>query len=108
MYGHSSAQIKAKAIVSLVIAVIISIICIFTGELPLGFGSMNEILVTLLILILAPVALTWGFLAMFINWKKIFVGLIKPIPIVSYLLEFFKALIIAPIALVWALTHPNA
>lgn len=102
MYGYTSSQIKTKAIIALVLAVIFSIVSIIAGDPK--FSSLQDILY----LVLAPIVLAWGFLAWLINWKKMLLGFITPIPIVSYILEGFKAMIMAPIALIWALSHPNA
>ena len=98
MYGLTAKQIKMRGIVSLVLGVIFLIVSIFMGSLALK--NMTDVA----LLILEPLVIAWMIFAITLNWKSILKGLIKPIPFVSYCVEYFKALLVmSPKALFWAM-----
>lgn len=99
MYGYTASQIKTKAVISLALGVALAVYGIFFQET----GTVNG--TRLALYFLSPLALGWGFLGFLINWKKTLRGILLPIPLVSYLIEGFKGLFMAPVALLWALTH---
>lgn len=101
MYGFTAKQIKTKGIISLVLAVGFLVFSIFAGE-GLRLSSMNDIILVLLY----PFVFTWMFFSILLNWKNMLKGFIKPIPFISFCIEYFKALLVmSPKALFWALTH---
>ena len=101
MYGYTSKQIKVKAVISLAAGVAFAIYAIFFQES--GTADVSH----LALYFVSPVVLAWGVLGFLIDWRKILKGIIMPIPLISYLVESFKGLFMAPVALFWALTHAN-
>lgn len=93
MYGYTSKQIKVKAAISLALGVVLAIYAIFFQESGAVNGSQ------LALYFVSPVVLTWGVFGFLINWRKILKGIIMPIPLISYLVESFKGLYMAPVAL---------
>lgn len=102
MYGYTAKQIKTKAVIALIVGVVMAVYAIFFQEK--GSAGMTQIM----LYFVSPLVLAWSVLGFLLNWKKILWGIIKPIPIISYLIEFVKGiLIMAPSAFFWALTHPE-
>ena len=104
MYGLTATQIKTRGIISVVLAVILSIIAVI-AEKGVHLSSAGDAVYLLLV----PLILAWEFFAILINWKKMLKGFIAPIPVISYCIETIKALfVMVPKALFWALQQREA
>lgn len=104
MYGLTAKQIKTRGIISVVLAVILSIIAVIAGK-EVHLSGADDVL----ILVLTPLMIAWQFFAILINWKQMLKGFIAPIPVISYCIETIKALfVMVPKALFWALQQREA
>ncbi len=97
MYGKSLKQLKVGFIVCFILGAAMGL---FALIMNLGnFSLLMLIIMALLTIILFP----FEIMAFFLNGKNIFKGLIAPIPVLSFILEYFKGLGRAFVAFVWML-----
>lgn len=107
MYNNTVKSAKIKLIISLVLSVILTAF-IFVGGL---IGSINKqtnvltFLITIILSILAVIIETFAWYGFLINWKKILIGCIMPIPILSMIIEFLKGYFMAFKTLVWVIKN---
>lgn len=101
MYGNSVKKLKVKFIVCFVLSIILDI---FTLILGINSMSLLEVLGQgLLMAVMFP----FEFMSIVLNTKKIFLGLIRPIPILSFLLEYFVGIFMAFKAFIWLIKNWN-
>lgn len=100
MYNRTAKQIKIIALVSFIISTIATVI-VFMIQHDDDFSS------TYWIIPAAPLIWTFSLMSCVLNFKKNMIGLIKPIPILSMVIEYFKGYIYGVKALIWALKQPK-
>lgn len=99
MYGRTAKQIKTIALLSFIISIIASVI-IFMAQ---GDEFNNYYW----LIPFAPLIMTFGFMSIVLNFKKIILGIIKPIPVFSLFIEYLKGYFYSIKALIWALKQPK-
>lgn len=99
MYGRTAKQIKNIALFSFIISIVATVIvaAIQTDDLSTYWW----------IIPVSPLILTFGFMSLFLNFKKIMIGIIRPIPILSMFIEYLKGFFCSIKALIWALKQPK-
>lgn len=95
MYGNTMKQAKAKLIASLILSIATSIFIVVMGS------QGYSIAMVLLCSFFAVIIETFAWFGILLNWKRFFLGIIKPIPIISMLIEFFKGYGMAFATLFW-------
>ena len=100
MYGRTAKQIKIIALISFIISSIATV-AIFLVQEESEFSSMVWLIPV------APLILTFGFMSLILNFKKIICGIITPIPLLSMFIEYFKGFFWSIKALIWALRQPK-
>ncbi len=95
MYGKTVKQLKTMFIVSLILGAAVSL---FALIMNLGqYSLLYLIIFALFMVILFPL----GIMSFLLNGKKIFVGLIAPVPVISFIKEYFVGLFMAIKAFIW-------
>lgn len=83
-------KLTTMFIISVVIGIAAIIALIIVG------GLMEESIgMALILLVAAVIVFPFEIMGFLLNWKKILIGFIAPIPIVSYLIEWLKGTIYA-------------
>lgn len=103
MYGNSVKQMKVKFIVSFVLGIIGAVVAMVIN-ISMPYNHLS-VLAVLGISFLAVLLFPFEVMAFVLNWKKIFLGLIKPIPILSFWLQYFVGLFMSFKAFIWLLKH---
>lgn len=98
MYGRAAKQIKIIALISFIISIATSV---------LAFMQEDEIGDMYWLIPVAPLIMTFDFMSLVLNFKKIFRGLIAPIPVLSFFIEYLKGYFYSIKALLWALKQPK-
>lgn len=102
MYGNSVKSLKVKFIVSFILGVIIGIIMIF-----MNLKFHMSILGVFGLALVTAVFFPFEIMSFILNIKKIFLGIIKPIPILSFVIQYFIGLFMAFRAFVWLIKNWN-
>ncbi len=107
MYGLNAQQLMKRLKISAVIGAIIEAVLLgitfWTIATETGFTS--ESIALFAVPLLSGILFTWEIMAIILNWKKILKGIIAPIPFISFLIEYFKAYIMAAKAIIFALKN---
>lgn len=98
MYGRTAKQIKIIALISFIISTIATVII---------FMAQDEIRDYYWLIPIAPLIMTFGFMSLILNFKKIICGIITPIPLLSMFIEYFKGYFWSIKVLIWALRQPK-
>lgn len=98
MYGRTAKQIKIIALISFIISTIATVII---------FMVQDEIRDYYWLIPIAPLIMTFGFMSLILNFKKIICGIITPIPLLSMFIEYFKGYFWSIKVLIWALRQPK-
>lgn len=98
MYGRTAKQIKIIALISFIISSIATVIIFMVQDQPWDYYWLIPV---------APLIMTFGFMALILNFKKIICGIITPIPFLSMYIEYFKGYFWSIKALIWALRQPK-
>lgn len=102
MYGNSVKSLKVKFIVSFILGIIMGIVMIVMN-LKFHMSILGAFGLALVATILFP----FEIMSFILNIKKIFLGIIKPIPILSFVIQYFIGLFMAFRAFVWLIKNWN-
>ena len=101
MYGRTAKQIKIIALISFILSIIATVVIFM---LPANASELGEYL---WLIPIGPLLLTFGFMSFALNTKNIFRGIIRPIPILSMMIEYLKGYWYGIRGLIWALKQPK-
>ncbi|MBQ8133706.1 MAG: hypothetical protein IJ192_04795 [Clostridia bacterium] len=99
LYGSNPKQMKTKFIVSCVLGVILAGVMVGVNANNMDIGSLIGAGA------LAVVFFPFAVMSFILNFKKIFIGIFRPIPFLSYVLEYFVGLGMAFKAFFWMLKN---
>lgn len=102
MYGNSVKQMKVKFIVSFILGIVL-VVFFWIAQFRLGYKFPLGVLT--LYTAVAVLVFPFEVMAFVLNWRKIFVGIIKPIPILSYFIQCFVGIFMAFKAFIWMLKN---
>jgi len=100
LYGLTKAQMKTRFIIAEIIGCLF--ICIPVVALIARSGSVGALLVGVILIVAFG---SFPIMSFILNWRKIFKGIILPIPIVSYCIEYIKGIFMAFGAFFWMLSN---
>lgn len=99
LYGSTPKQMKTKFIVSCVLGVILAGVMVGVNASRMDLGSLIGAGAV------AVVVFPFEVMAFILNYKKIFIGIFRPIPFLSYIIECFVGLGMAFKAFFWMLKN---
>lgn len=110
MYNNTVKSAKIKLVISLILSVALTLFMFVFRPDGLIDAQNSQIdgrsfLIMIFFAILAVIIETFAWYGFLINWKKILIGCIKPIPILSMFIEFLKGYWMAFRTLIWLI--PN-
>lgn len=99
LYGCSVKMMKVLFFISLVIG--------FALGIALLIINMEQLEMTMILILGAAIPLAYPFIVLgfFLNWKKIFMGVLVPIPILSMIIQYFVGMFMGYRAFFWLLKH---
>ena len=79
----------------------------FALGIALLIVNMESLEMTMILILGAAVPLAYPFIVLgfFLNWKKILMGIIAPIPILSMIIQYFAGMFMGYRAFFWLLKH---
>ncbi len=107
MYGNSIKQLWTKLKLSLILAIALTIFMVITNIVNESFDITNigDLLEQLALIVASPVLMTIGVYGLILNYRKIFRGIIAPIPFVSMIIEYFKGFFMSIAAFVYLIKN---
>lgn len=98
MYGRTAKQIKIIALISFIISSIATVIL---------FMVQDQLSECFWLIPFSPLIMMFCIMSLILNFKQIMWGYIRPIPLLSACIEYFKGIFWSIKALIWALRQPK-
>ncbi len=109
MYGNTIKQLWTKFIISLILAVVGTIIMVISNITGGGFeiSNVGDLFEQLALIVCSPILMTIGVYGLILNFGNVLRGIIAPIPIISMIIEYIKAFFMAISAFIYLIKNRN-
>ena len=107
MYGNTIKELWLKLKISLVLAVVGTVVMVVSNAVNGTFGIANigDLLEQLGLIVISPILMTIAIYGLILNYRKVFKGIVSPIPIVSMIVEYVKGFFMSIKAFVYLIKN---